>query len=331
MEPLQKRNKGFTLLELLIVLAIVSVVSAIGIPNFNSWRSDREVKVAAVKLSDLLTEVYNHTQGSAYPFTQVLINSKESEIVVTGHGMSTDQYSTVLYDNNNSRPTCEVGTKGDAWSDINIRPLRTNKVLLDFVDIVDSVDIVDGDTLYVYASDGIVWVENMDEGGTLAIGAPGILNNDDDAEGDNLKTYFLLEANHPITTHPEYYDADGNWKYPYPPHAVSVDVFEDGSFEYVHDGSNGLRDVIYTKTCDEPQITIETPTNKPCCTVDSIMLIFGPDNACGEGLPDYFTLEEGGTFVAETGSTGINQFMLGVTGTESVSYTHLTLPTNREV
>ena len=67
MELLQKKNKGFTLLELLIVLAIVSVVSAIGIPNFNSWRSDREVKVAAVKLSDLLTEVYNHTQGSAYP------------------------------------------------------------------------------------------------------------------------------------------------------------------------------------------------------------------------------------------------------------------------
>ena len=136
MEPLQKKNKGFTLLELLIVLAIVSVVSAIGIPNFNSWRSDREVKIVAVKLSDLLTEVYNHTQGSAYPFTQVLINSKESEIVVTGHGMSTDQYSTVLYNNNNSRPNCEVGTKGDAWSDINIRPLRTDKVLFNFVDTV---------------------------------------------------------------------------------------------------------------------------------------------------------------------------------------------------
>ena len=71
---------------------------------------------------------------------------------------------------------------------------------------------MNGDTLYVYTSDGTVWVENMDEGGTLAIGAPGILNNDDDAEGDNLKTYFLLEANHPITTHPEYYDEDGNWK-----------------------------------------------------------------------------------------------------------------------
>ena len=136
MELLQKKNKGFTLLELLIVLTIISVVSAIGLPNFNSWRSDREVRVAAVKLSDLFTEVYNHTQGSAYPFTQVLINSEESEIVVTGHGMSTDQYSTVLYNNNNSRPTCEVGTKSDAWSDINIRPLRTDKVLFDFVDTV---------------------------------------------------------------------------------------------------------------------------------------------------------------------------------------------------
>ena len=136
MEVLQKKNKGFTLLELLVVLAIVSVVTAIGIPNFNSWRSDREVRVAAVKLTNLFTEVYNHTQGSAYPFTQVLINSKESEIVVTGHGMTTDQYSTVLYNNNNSRPTCEVGSKSDAWSNIKVRPLRTDNVLFDFVDTV---------------------------------------------------------------------------------------------------------------------------------------------------------------------------------------------------
>ena len=134
MEALQKKNKGFTLLELLVVLALVSVISAIGFPNFNSWRSDREVRVAAVQLSNLFTEVYNHTQGSAYPFTQVLINSKESEIVVTGHGMTTDQYSTVLYNNNNSRPNCEVGTKGDEWSNIRIKPFRNDRVLFQIVD-----------------------------------------------------------------------------------------------------------------------------------------------------------------------------------------------------
>ena len=99
MEALQKNknNKGFTLFELLVVLTIISVVSAIGYPNFNSWRSDRDVRVAAVRLSNVFTEVYNYTQSSSYPFAQVLINSQEDEIVVTGHGMPFDEYSTVLF------------------------------------------------------------------------------------------------------------------------------------------------------------------------------------------------------------------------------------------
>ena len=182
---------------------------------------------------------------------------------------------------------------------------------------IDSVDTgASGDTLFVYASDGIVWVQNMDEGGTLSIGSPGILNNDDDAEGDDLYTLLLLEIDHPISKFPEMYDEDGNFKYPYPPHAVDVNVFADGSFDYVHDGSNGLRDVIYTLTCDLPTIAIPDDKNKECCSVDSIMLIFGPDNACGEGLPDYYTLNEGGTFNADQSTTGINQLMLNKTGTE---------------
>ena len=49
---------------------------------------------------------------------------------------------------------------------------------------IDSLDIVNGDTLYVYTSDGTVWVENMDEGGTLARSSRWILKLDDDADGD---------------------------------------------------------------------------------------------------------------------------------------------------
>ena len=183
------------------------------------------------------------------------------------------------------------------------------------IDSVDT-DATSGDTLFVYASDGIVWVLNMDEGGTLAIGAPGILNNDTDAENDKMYTKLLLEIDHPISQYPNYYDEDGNFKYPYPPHAVNVDVNNDGSFSYEHDGSNGLRDVIYTLTCDLPTITVSDPKNKECCSVDSIMLIFGPDNACGEGLPDYYTLNEDGTFTADKTTTGINEYMLNKTGTE---------------
>ena len=138
MEAVQKNknNKGFTLFELLVVLTIISVVSAIGYPNFNSWRSDRDVRVAAVRLSNVFTEVYNYTQSSSYPFAQVLINSQEDEIVVTGHGMPFDEYSTVLFNNQNQRPACEIGVKGTAWRDINLRPLRTTSVLFNFRDTV---------------------------------------------------------------------------------------------------------------------------------------------------------------------------------------------------
>ena len=184
------------------------------------------------------------------------------------------------------------------------------------IDSVDT-DATSGDTLFLYASDGTVWVQNMDEGGTLAIGAPGILNNDTDAENDKLYTKLLLQSDfEPPEDYPSYYNDDGSFKYPYPPHAVDVNVNTDGSFSYEHDGSNGLRDVIYTLTCDLPNIPVMDDKNKDCCSVDSIMLIFGPDNACGEGLPDYYTLNEDGTFTADKTTTGINEYMLNETGTE---------------
>ena len=40
MQLTPKKIKGFTILEVVIVLAIVGVVSAIGIPKFNSWNKD---------------------------------------------------------------------------------------------------------------------------------------------------------------------------------------------------------------------------------------------------------------------------------------------------
>ena len=39
-----EKIKGFNILELIVVVVIIGVISAIGYPNFNKWRKDREVK-----------------------------------------------------------------------------------------------------------------------------------------------------------------------------------------------------------------------------------------------------------------------------------------------
>ena len=51
--------KGFTLLELLVVVALVSIITAIGLPNFNNWKKEREVRVAAEKIETKATTTNN--------------------------------------------------------------------------------------------------------------------------------------------------------------------------------------------------------------------------------------------------------------------------------
>ena len=41
------RDKAFTILELLVVLAIIGVFSVVAYPNISNWITDREVKSEA--------------------------------------------------------------------------------------------------------------------------------------------------------------------------------------------------------------------------------------------------------------------------------------------
>ena len=42
--------KGFTLLELLIVISFVAIIMAIGIPNFSKWKEKYEINGQAQKV-----------------------------------------------------------------------------------------------------------------------------------------------------------------------------------------------------------------------------------------------------------------------------------------
>jgi len=89
--PQKQDNKGFSILELMVVLAIVAVVSAMAFPNFSSWKADRELRSAAEKIANLITNINTQSQRGAYPYVQVKITP-----YTTACGMNTCVNSSYL-------------------------------------------------------------------------------------------------------------------------------------------------------------------------------------------------------------------------------------------
>ena len=69
----EKKAKGFTLLELMVVIAIISIISAAAYPGFTSWMKARQANAAIVKIKDLFTTINTQVQRGSYPFAQIYI------------------------------------------------------------------------------------------------------------------------------------------------------------------------------------------------------------------------------------------------------------------
>ena len=81
-----QNTKGFTLLELIVVVAIIGAISAAGIPNFLTWSADRNVRSANENTAGLITTLNTQTQRGTYPFTQILITPQNNTVVIEAKG-----------------------------------------------------------------------------------------------------------------------------------------------------------------------------------------------------------------------------------------------------
>ena len=69
---LQDQNiKGFTLLELLVVISIVAIVSAVGIPNFMYYNKYRVLRASTEKVVIMIISINTQSQRGSLPFVQV--------------------------------------------------------------------------------------------------------------------------------------------------------------------------------------------------------------------------------------------------------------------
>ena len=138
-----EKIKGFNVLELLIVIAIIGVLSAVAYPNFSDWRKDRETRSAVVKIKSLIEGINAQVQRGQYAFVQVdveegrLINEDDG-LIVTSKGMKPKTLATLLNNGESDwwvRPNERCNIVDEAYWDEDPDPDRNQIIDLDKIEV----------------------------------------------------------------------------------------------------------------------------------------------------------------------------------------------------
>jgi type IV fimbrial biogenesis protein FimT len=115
---MKRNNAGFTLLELMIVIAIIAILSAIAVPNMIGWRERAKLqgavlnlkgdlqwaKIRAIRANDLVTVVFDSSGYEIRDAADVTIRSRQLPA-----GVTISSYSNATF---TARGRCPGG--GDA-------------------------------------------------------------------------------------------------------------------------------------------------------------------------------------------------------------------------
>ena len=135
----EKNIKGFNILELIVVLAIIGVISAAAYPKFSTWKQSREVRTDALKAKKIFESITAQVQRGQFAFVQVLIGVNDDSVVLTTRGMKTDTLAQKINDGDSAwnasfSSRCDM-TTADYWdvdgstaNDIEVQSVTFNDI-----------------------------------------------------------------------------------------------------------------------------------------------------------------------------------------------------------
>ena len=111
----QKQDiKGFTILELLVVITIVAIVSAVGYPNFMEWSEDRKVRKASEQIASMLTNINTQLQRGNFQYVQFQIYGSGTSRRLITKGIYQDTYSAKM----NSQGGIQCSKDNAYWDEV---------------------------------------------------------------------------------------------------------------------------------------------------------------------------------------------------------------------
>ena len=138
-----EKIKGFNVLELLIVIAIIGVLSAVAYPNFSDWRKDRETRNSVVKIKSLIEGINAQVQRGQYAFVQVdveegRLTNEDDGLIVTSKGMKPKTLATLLNTGGSDwwvKPNERCNNVDQAYWDEDPDPDRDQIIDLDKIEV----------------------------------------------------------------------------------------------------------------------------------------------------------------------------------------------------
>ena len=126
-------NKGFTLIELMVVVAIIAVLAAVAIPSYLSYRKESQKEVARASVSAVVDSLngYVASHGSAPDiiadngnvngtFDDIISLLATNELYVTVDGIKLDAPASTFctYHSDSRSFTLNVNATDDQWAEL---------------------------------------------------------------------------------------------------------------------------------------------------------------------------------------------------------------------